>query len=88
MTWPLRNPPRSRQVCRDHPSEEGTGIAFSAIEIDGCSHSGKGNYDLHRQREIESLGVTVLRFDDVDVKKDMEAVLELIREQVLKMEQR
>jgi len=59
-----------------------------AIEIDGCSHAGKGSYDLHRQRELEGLGVTMLRFDDIDVKKDMEAVLELIREQVLKMEQR
>lgn len=57
-----------------------------AIEIDGCSHTAKGRYDLQRQQEIEKMGVTMFRFDDVDVKKDMELVVKSIREQIREME--
>jgi len=46
------------------------------IEIDGDSHN-KGNYkyDLKRQKWLESIDLTILRFDDIDVKKDMKNVL-------------
>ncbi len=44
-----------------------------AIEIDGDSHDDKGRYDEARQRQLESLGVSFLRFDDSDVKTNMEA---------------
>jgi len=32
------------------------------IEIDGNSHMNKGNYDSYRQRKMEKLGYTVVRF--------------------------
>ena len=57
-----------------------------AMEIDGCSHNGKGNYDLIRQREIEGLGVTVLRFDDRDVKRNLDAVLRQLRRYIRLLE--
>jgi len=57
-----------------------------AMEIDGCSHNGKGNYDLMRQREIEGLGVTVLRFDDRDVKRNLDAVLRQLRRYIRLLE--
>jgi len=46
------------------------------IEVDGESHR-EDNYeaDMLRQKWLESLGLTVLRFDDLEVKKDMENVL-------------
>ena len=47
-----------------------------AIEIDGCSHDeNKENYDIHRQKRLESLGVKFLRFSDYNVKHNIEAVL-------------
>ena len=46
-----------------------------AIEIDGDSHDDKVSYDEVRQRRLESLGVRFLRFDDLDIKTNMEGVL-------------
>ena len=46
-----------------------------AIEIDGDSHQFKYEYDVTRQGELEKLGVTFLRFSDIDVKKNMFSVL-------------
>ena len=45
------------------------------IEIDGESHEGKFLYDEKRQQFLESIGLTVLRFNDADVKRDMPNVL-------------
>jgi len=49
------------------------------IEIDGDSHTEeKFEYDINRQKWLESHGVNVLRFDDLEVKKDMNNVLSAI----------
>jgi len=45
------------------------------IEIDGKSHDGRFLYDAERQQFLESLGFTVLRFNDADVKRDLPNVL-------------
>jgi len=45
------------------------------IEIDGESHDGKFRYDMERQKFIESIGLTVIRFNDDDVKRDIANVL-------------
>jgi len=46
------------------------------IEIDGESHREENfEYDIERQNWLESIGLTVLRFDDMEVKRDMENVL-------------
>jgi very-short-patch-repair endonuclease len=45
------------------------------IEIDGESHDGRFEYDAKRQKFLESIGLTVLRFDDSDVKRDIVNVL-------------
>lgn len=49
------------------------------IEIDGESHHGKVSSDMRRQQFLESLGLTVLRFNDADVKRDMNNVLMAIQ---------
>src|SRR5206468_5654703 len=41
------------------------------IEIDGDSHRNKFQSDQTRQRDLERLGLRVLRFQDRDVKHDM-----------------
>jgi very-short-patch-repair endonuclease len=46
------------------------------IEIDGDSHREENfDKDLKRQKWLESIGLTVLRFCDLEVKKDMRNVL-------------
>jgi very-short-patch-repair endonuclease len=52
-----------------------------AIEIDGKSHDHEDavNYDNNRQKSIEKIGITFLRFDDLEVKKDMNNVLRTIQ---------
>ena len=51
-----------------------------AIEIDGDSHDTEEAYvkDVKRQERLESLGVRFLRFDDLEVKKDMNNVIRTI----------
>jgi very-short-patch-repair endonuclease len=53
-----------------------------AIEIDGDSHTWEGalERDEVRQKRLEELSVRFLRFDDLDVKKDMPWVLNMIHE--------
>jgi len=53
------------------------------IEIDGESHVGRFDYDMERQRFLESLGLTVLRFNDIDLKKDLSNVLSAIEGWIL-----
>jgi len=49
------------------------------IEIDGQSHDDHVfQYDKNRQKYLESIGLTVLRFDDLEVKSDMNNVLRVI----------
>ena len=53
-----------------------------ALEIDGISHDGKEKniYDEERQRRLASLGVSFLRFRDIDIKNNIEGVLIRIEE--------
>jgi very-short-patch-repair endonuclease len=48
------------------------------IEIDGSSHNQSFKEDDNRQKRLESLGLSVLRFDDVEVKTQMNNVLKTI----------
>ncbi len=50
------------------------------IEIDGISHDDKINKDIKRQKQIENFGISFLRFNDLDVKKNMEGVVVAIEE--------
>jgi very-short-patch-repair endonuclease len=51
-----------------------------AVEIDGASHVDKTDEDIERQKELESLGVRFLRFQDIEVKKNLEGVIAGIRD--------
>ncbi len=52
-----------------------------AIEVDGASHFTQQGVerDLIRQAKLESLGVRFLRFDDDDIKTDINSVIDIIR---------
>ena len=49
-----------------------------AIEIDGDSHEYKVGYDKVRQQELETYGISFLRFDDLDIKKNIRYLLDEI----------
>ncbi|HTB07063.1 MAG TPA: endonuclease domain-containing protein [Bacteroidia bacterium] len=51
------------------------------IEIDGSSHNNEDVYnkDVERQKQLEGLGVKFLRFNDLEVKKSLPQVLNIIQ---------
>ncbi|MEQ9309063.1 MAG: endonuclease domain-containing protein [Balneolaceae bacterium] len=55
-----------------------------AIEIDGSSHYYKQEYDKARQKKLESLGITFLRFSESDAKKYTENVVLEIEKWLIK----
>lgn len=54
-----------------------------AIEIDGGSHLDRTEEDKKRQRELVLLGIRFLRFRDDEVKKDLGAVVDIIKQWIL-----
>jgi len=50
------------------------------IEIDGDSHDGKEEADLIRQKKLESKGLTVLRFWDIDVRVNVDDIVGQLKE--------
>jgi len=58
-----------------------------AIEIDGKSHDFRSKQDAERQKQIENMGIKVIRFWDHEVKHDIESVLERIRKVIFNAEQ-
>ena len=57
-----------------------------AIEVDGYSHEYKQEYDLNRQRKLESLGVRFIRFDNSDITQGMNDVLRALLAVITKIE--
>lgn len=55
-----------------------------AIEIDGRYHDYQQKYDLSRQRKLESFGIHFLRLSEKDVLNDIDNVLHVIEQWVLK----
>ena len=53
---------------------------YLAIEVDGITHDNEIQQakDKVRQSEIEALGITFLRFDDMDIKTQMDGVISQI----------
>ncbi len=54
------------------------------IEIDGITHAYKQEQDMKRQKILESIPLTVLRFQDSDVRKNLNAVVEVINDWMIK----
>ena len=51
-----------------------------AIEVDGESHIGKEQYDSLRDDRLKQLGVNVLRFDDLEVRYNLDSVVKKIEQ--------
>ena len=56
------------------------------IEIDGPSHDHKYVKDMTRDNDLERMGIKVLRFDDREVRRNMDNVLRVIASEVKKIE--
>jgi very-short-patch-repair endonuclease len=58
-----------------------------AIEVDGSIHFVEGHQhkDAKRQRRLESLGVEVIRFSDLDVKNNLPWVIYQIKDKIKKL---
>jgi very-short-patch-repair endonuclease len=52
--------------------------AALVIEVDGSVHQEQQDYDHQRQRDLQSLGLHVIRFSNTDVNQNLEGVLEEI----------
>ncbi len=50
-----------------------------AIELDGYSHDERQEYDKKRDQEISALGIRVIRFQESDVRFNIDDVLRGIR---------
>jgi len=50
-----------------------------AIEIDGISHDAKGGYDKARDEYMRRQGIKVIRINDIDVKNNLDGVLQWIK---------
>jgi len=50
------------------------------IEIDGSSHNGKEEYDAIRDKYLKNLGLEVIHIADSAVKKNMNAVMAMLRD--------
>ncbi len=57
-----------------------------ALEIDGNSHDYKIEHDALRNKYLQELGITVLHINDIDVKKNMQLVIEYIVEKIKELE--
>jgi len=59
-----------------------------AIEVDGSIHFEKGHQekDALRQKRLESLGIAVIRFSDLDIKNNLGWVLEEIKSKIKETE--
>ncbi|GAB3824028.1 endonuclease domain-containing protein [Pontibacter rugosus] len=58
-----------------------------AIEVDGDSHDYTYEEDVARQQALEKLGVSFLRFDDAEVKRDLPNVLRAIEAWIVEHQQ-
>ena len=58
-----------------------------AIEVDGSIHfkDEQQNKDIFRQNRLESLGVVLIRFNDLDVKNNLSLVLEELKNTIKKI---
>jgi very-short-patch-repair endonuclease len=52
------------------------------VEIDGSSHDDKQEYDATRDTFLKGLGLNVLHVQDVEVKKNLSGVIELVKQNI------
>jgi very-short-patch-repair endonuclease len=54
----------------------------TVIEVDGYSHDNKVEYDEERDKYLKGLGLTVIHILDIDIKKNIEGVMRMLKERI------
>lgn len=82
-TYPV--PFKRQYVCRNYILDFYCAEANLAVELDGSQHYEIGNRDrdMQRMKELEALGMRVLRFTNVKIEKNFEGVRQEIHRAVL-----
>ena len=55
------------------------------IEIDGSSHNDKVKYDKKRENYLTNLGLQIIHYQDIDIKKNLNNVIENLRQCCLEL---
>ena len=55
------------------------------VEIDGASHNFKIEYDKKRENYLKSLGLNIIHYDDVEIKRNLNSVIENLKEYCFKL---
>ena len=84
---------KGHQFMRQKPIDEYIVDFFCSklklvVEIDGESHIKKIEKDKTRQEQLEKIGLTFLRFSDLDVKSNLNGVLQVIENWIARREER
>ena len=58
------------------------------IEIDGSSHNDKVEYDNKRENYLKQLGLEVIRYSDIDIKRNLNSVIENLKELCMRLKRR
>ena len=58
---------------------------MEVIKLSGYTHDEKHEYDIAREKTLECLGISIIRFSDQEVKQNIEVVLACIEEHILKV---
>jgi very-short-patch-repair endonuclease len=59
-----------------------------AIEVDGATHDYNFDNDDNRQKKLESLGISIVRFSDEDVKRHINDVLRALEIEIFEIEEK
>ncbi len=57
-----------------------------AIEIDGNTHDFNYDHDMIRQEKLERLGISFIRFSDIDIKRNINDVLKALEYKIMEIE--
>lgn len=74
-----------QNVCRNYILDFYCAKANLAVELDGSQHYEIGNRDrdMQRTKELEALGMRVLRFTNLEIEKNFEGVRQEIHRVVM-----
>ena len=77
--------PTIQYVCRNYILDFYCAKANLAVELDGSQHYEIGNRDrdMQRTKELEALGMRVLRFTNLEIEKNFEGVRQEIHRVVM-----
>jgi len=53
------------------------------IEIDGCSHNNKEEYDFERDKYLKSFDLNIIRIPDAEIKRNLSWVMDCLKDFII-----